>query len=350
MSHIFKLSLKPISGYLTELESDTIFGHFCWRMKETHSEETLVRFLDLYRNNKPVFTLSNSLIESPTSRTIGACPLPEGEGRRNDSILFPVPVLPSVFEQHPSRTKAEKITAFEAHKSSKQRKFVLIDELNDRLNGRSVNETSKAVLIDLGEIIYREQRTGVEIDRETFQSKDGKLFSLSPTYVKNANLCILIKVIDEENFNEFKCEKIIKHVFETGYGLKKSSGFGQFEASLLTPLQRRGEHDVLTDYFQEPKDANGFITLSNYLPANDDGITDYYYDYMVKYGKLGEEYSSSGMPFKYPIIFFKEGSCFKTDTIKEYYGRCTAEGEISNKKEVIQMGIAFTLRMNIGHE
>ena len=44
MAQIKKLKLKLKSGLLSELQSDTIFGHFAWRFKEEHGEEKLLEF------------------------------------------------------------------------------------------------------------------------------------------------------------------------------------------------------------------------------------------------------------------------------------------------------------------
>ena len=63
MSSIYKLTLRQKSGLLSELQSDTIFGHFCWRLKEILGENSLKEFLLSYSNNDPVFTISDGHFE-----------------------------------------------------------------------------------------------------------------------------------------------------------------------------------------------------------------------------------------------------------------------------------------------
>jgi len=127
-------------------------------------------------------------------------------------------------------------------------------------------------------------------------------------------------------------------VFETGYGKKKSSGFGEFKIISTTEFNN----------FKEPDNSKGFISLSNYLPSNEDSISNAYYDLNVKYGKFGEEFGKSQNPFKKPIIFLTAGSCFLTDNKSEFYGRCTDESEISDYfPNTIQNGIAFSLNFNL---
>lgn len=328
MSQICKLTLKQISGLLTELQSDTIFGHFCWRLKDFHGEEKLNYFLDLYRNRNPVFTISNSFFE-------------------RDGILYlPNPHLPFK-EKQEDKTKDEKIKSFLAYKDSKSKKFLTLVQFNEALTGNDIaNDDKKQPKY------VKDLRTSVEISRETFSSKESQLFSYAPFYIEEeiisskknvfskTNTVIFIKILNESEFKNFDCEKILKEVFKTGFGKKKSSGYGEFDVSGFDKFEG----------FKEPEDSNGFITLSNYLPSEFDGITadNSYYELNIKYGKFGEELALIKNPFKKPIVFMIQGSCFKTVEKKEFFGRCTINGEISSLyEEAIQNGIALSLKLKI---
>jgi CRISPR-associated protein Csm4 len=323
MLKTYKISLKLRSGILTELQSDTIFGHFCWRMKELKTEKTLLDFLDLYTKQEPLFTVSNSFFGN------------------KENIYVPVPFIPSEFQNN-DKSKEQKVIDFLKFKIRKKIRFLTLPEFNSAMMGdRSGldkllserlgnNENQPGYETDL--------RVSVEINRNTFSSKEGQLFSYAPKYLKKNNILnIFIKVIDEEKFNSLECSDILKETFEIGFGKKKSSGYGEFEII---------EFKEFTG-FTEPTDANAFISLSNYLPSRLDKIKDAFYETKVKYGKLGEEYALSENPFKKPIIFLTPGSVFKTDIKKDFYGRCTNIGEISSIPSVIQNGIAFTLKAKI---
>src|SRR5690606_35840403 len=98
------LTLKQKSGLLSELQSDTIYGHFCWRLKEKLGVDKLAEFISAYRNNKPVFTLSDGLLK------VG------------DEIHFPRPYIfskPEIKEK-----KADKITEFVERKKNKERNYL----------------------------------------------------------------------------------------------------------------------------------------------------------------------------------------------------------------------------------
>lgn len=318
MGEIYKLSIKPKSGLLTGLHSDTIFGHLCFRLKECFGEDALTAFLDCYKQGSPVVTISGGM--------------PENNGVQ----YFPLPVYDYNYDLKPFDAKKEKIANFLKLKKLKKIKLIPAGKLNSflqnpseplQLNEEDTNNTP---------FYTYEMRTCVQISRETFRSEDEKLFRLAPMYLKpqSAGLYILIKVIDKEKYLEYEIENLLKSVFTLGYGCKKSSGFGEFE------IDGYEEYESL----YEAKKPAGFITLSNYLPAETDGIEECSYDFAVKYGVMGEENALSKNPFKKPLIFMLPGSCFRTKTIKPAYGRVTREGEISPAKpEVVQNGFAFSI-------
>jgi CRISPR-associated protein Csm4 len=322
MNNILLLKLKLKSGLLTDLQSDTIFGHFCWRLLNSRGKEFLEMFLNHYKNNKPVFSISNSFFI------------------KDNTLFFPQPSKEIEFIRQNGKT--EKLISFLENKKNKDLNLISSELLNFFLNGEKEKYNNKIEELRLDRIklpkFEGDLRVSVEIDRDTFSTKEGQLFSYNPKYLdKNITIGILVKIIDKNLFEDFHCEEIIKDVFKIGFGKKKSSGYGEFE---IIDFNNYNE-------FKEPEDANGFIVLGNYIPSKDDNLTRKYYDFFVKYGKLGEEYALSENPFKRPIVFIKPGSVFGTEKVKDFYGRCTIPGEISSKNEVIQNGIPFSLNCKL---
>jgi len=319
MSTIKKLKLKLKSGLLSELQSDTIFGHFAWRFKDQHGDEKLLEFLANFVNGEPIFTNSDGFFE------------------KNEDVFFPKPLklTPPKFE---SKNKKERIASFIRQKEGKSRKLVTLDELNLYLSGKldnfeeSLAEKEKESK-DFPEFKH-DLRVSVEIDRDTFQSKEGQLFSYNPKYLKEDTfISVFVKVLDPEKWKEFDCENIFKSVFEIGYGKKKSSGYGHFD--ILDFEDFNG--------FEEPNESNGFISLSHYLPANNDRIKDAYYDINVKYGKFGEEKSNTNNPFKPAMLMLKPGSCFLTDNKRDFYGRVISNFSDS-QPYAVHNSTAFSLK------
>ena len=311
------LTLKLKSGLLSELQSDTILGHFCWRLKEKSGEDALKKFIQTYQEGHPVFLLSDALI------------------RTSDGIRFPKPL---VFKKVLTPdSKPEKIKVFVRNKAQKEETYLSTESMDAFLKGKEHQNSSSGKSSSSKKAVEQSLRVSVQIDRDTFGSAQGKLFSYKPVYSDSDTLfVILLKINDPKLFEEFGCTSILKEVFLTGFGKKKSSGYGQFEIA-----------DDLKDFngLNEPDDGNAFMVLGNYLPSSRENITPIGYEINTKYGKLGEEKSLSENPFKNPTVFFTAGSCFLAGEKRDFYGRVTDRGEISPSfADAVQFGMPFFLR------
>lgn len=299
----YRLKIKPYSSYLTPWQADTIFGHLCWIMAWREGENALNAFLDEYKKGNPVFVLSDGL----------------------PGDFLPVPAHLSLQEQRERD--------FEAFKKAKKLKKVLwlqpdVFELVRR--GNLEIETP-------GEIKTSRAYTTLHssINRITGTTGDeGSLFEL-PEYVSEQNeISIYLKIRDEW---EDKVFSLFKDLSLTGYGRKKSVGKGAFEII--------GELESF-DKFNDFDGANAFMSLSNFVPAKNDP-TDGFYKTLVKYGKLGGEYTFCGKPFKKPLMMLAAGSSFKAKKgIKPFYGRMV-EDIAPAKPEVVQYGYAFAVPLVI---
>jgi CRISPR-associated protein Csm4 len=317
---IKKISLKLNSGLLSPLHSDTIYGHFCWQLLYSKGENKLTEFINKSRNGNPVFLVSDGLVN------------------HNKNLFFPKPKLLSV--PLIAETKYDNILNFIENKEKKNQSLISFKDFNSFLTkgNYNISNSSKKELSDLP-LFHETVRTSVEIDRESLKTKTGRLFSYNPVFASEAmEYSLLLKIIDESSYEKNNYEEILTSIFETGFGKKKSSGYGQFTVEDISDFNE----------IEEPSDSNAFMVLGNYLPSKDDGITPLGYDINTKYGKLGEELSQSENPFKNPIVFLKAGSCFKVEKKKEFYGRVTNQGEISPSfKEAVQFGIPFIIHFKI---
>ncbi|MEM3373493.1 MAG: hypothetical protein QXF76_04730 [Candidatus Anstonellales archaeon] len=329
MTHIKKLTLRQKSGLLSELHSDTVMGHFCWRMLDKFGETKLKEFIELYNKKEtPVFTISNGLLE------------------KGGELFFPRPLihLKNSEVNQKGKSKKEKMIDFLSNKDIKSINQLTTKQFNFAINGK-IKELYESIFNDKIERpkFETDLRVSAEIDRHSLRAIEGRLFSTYPKFLdsRDTYVVFLIKVLTKEMYNHFHCEDVLKDVFEIGFGKKKSSGYGQFEVV--------GD---ITDYneIKEPDNPNAFICLGNYLPSVSDNITnECYYDFIVKYGRLGEEKSLSENPFKKPLIMFIPGSIFKTSTKKEFYGKVTQSGDISEYDiEAINFGAPLTLNILLG--
>lgn len=319
MSKIIKISLKPKSGLITEMQSDTLFGHFCWRLKELKGETTLENFLELYKNNEPVFTISNSLYTT------------------EKEIYFPAPNFKFKYEESGHNSKQESINQFLEFKDKKSNQFIALKTLNNFLIGKlSDYDTINLPKDSIKENIY----TSSLIDRESLKAKEGNLHSFNSYYYDKLYFSILIKVLDEKSFDDFNCLEILKYLFEIGFGKKKSTGYGVFEIT-----------DINENYndLQEPESSNGFYSLSNYFPHKSDNITNGYYRLFTKFPKMGEVYATGGNPFKKSFTLIKPGAVFFTNENKNFYGSII-ENISFQYDNIIQNCYAFTLKLIINND
>lgn len=299
----FRLKIKPHSSFLTPWQADTIFGHLCWIMAWREGEDVLNAFLDQYKKGNPAFVLSDGL----------------------PGDLLPAPAHLSLTEQ--------KGNDFEAFQEAKKLKKVswLQPEVFE-----SVRKGNMKIEAQMEPKTFRAFTTlHSSINRITGTTGDeGSLFEL-PEYVSEQNeISIYLKIRDGWKGKVFS---LFKDLSLTGYGKKKSIGKGAFEiVSDLEPF----------DNFNDFDGANAFMSLSNFVPAKHDPV-DGFYKSLVKYGKLGGEYTFCGKPFKKPLMMLTAGSSFRFEgNIKPFYGRMI-EGISPSKSEVVHYGYAFAVPLVI---
>lgn len=156
-------------------------------------------------------------------------------------------------------------------------------------------------------------------------------FFTSGYYYKNAGLFFIIRFLEKEF--EIKYRDLLlgsfKFVRDRGFGGDLSVGKGHFEIINIS------EGEII----QEPVNGNRFVSLSKYLPKQEEikafqnDKENLFYDFLTKRGR-----SSSG-EIRKKVRFFLEGSTFP-DLGKEVYGK-----SIIVDKDAIEFGYSFNVRM-----
>ena len=300
----YRLNIKPHSSFLTPWQADTIFGSLCWIMAWREGKDTLAKVLEDYRNGNPLFVLSDGfpadLLPAPAHLSLMT---PEGE----------------TLEDYQNGKKLKKI----AWLTWEEFEFVRNGKINTQFQE---NPKTFKTFTTLHSSINR--ITGTTGD-------EGSLFELEEYAIeanelKTETLSIYLKIKDGW---EEKVFSLFKDLSLMGYGRKKSIGKGSFEIiGGLEPF----------DKFDDFKGENGFISLSNFVPAKNDP-TEGFYKTLVKYGKLGGEFTFSKNPFKKPLMMLAAGSSFHVEgNIKPFYGRMVDRVSPA-KPEVVHYGYAFSV-------
>ncbi|MEW6068474.1 MAG: RAMP superfamily CRISPR-associated protein [Nitrospirota bacterium] len=297
----YRLEIKPQSSFLTPWQADTIFGSLCWIMAWRDGEETLKQFLEGYKNDNPVFVLSDGM----------------------PGNLLPAPMhLPLMTKQ------GDSLEDYQKGKNLKKILFLTPDELQAVCNGEvEIQQKDGMKTLKTFTTLHS------SINRISGTTGDeGSLFELEE-YAVESKLGIISIYLKIRDGWEEKVFSLFKDLSLMGYGRKKSIGKGSFE--IIGELEPFNKFDNL-------EGANGFISLSNFVPAKTDPI-DGFYKTFVKYGKLGGEFTFSGKPFKKPLMMIGAGSSFYVaGSIKPFYGRII-EGIAPAKPEVVHYGYTFAV-------
>lgn len=284
----YKIIAKAQSGFITPFQADTIFGHLCWIMAYREGNKGLEEFLTPFKKGNPPFLIS--------------------DGFPGD--LLPKPLSADINIENPNDRK-----------EMKRVDFVSIEDFNYVRLGRPIKPK---IHYGLFESIVTFHNT---IDRQTNRTlSEGGLYRLEE--ISTPIITIYVKVTSDV-WKEL-IVSLFNDLSKVGYGRKKSIGKGQFSVGETVEFE-----------FPPVEKANGFVTISNFCPGVDDPMEGSYKTF-IKYGKLGEEFTFCGNPFKRPLVMIKTGSIFNTvGQPKEYYGQLIQEGIAPAKPDVVQYAYAF---------
>ena len=273
----YRIIIKPTGPIGTPWQSDTLFGHFVWLVAMQEGKAAVQDFLEPFLDREPPFILSDG---------------------------FPENLLPSPFFDA-GIVHFTTMEDYRFQKKVKKARFLPDDRFDF---ARKEGRIGRGLPTD--EPYYKAEMLHASLNRNTNSTcEGGQLFSTVETYLekKYKTLSIYVRCRDEW------CERVsdfFERLSLTGYGRDKSTGIGSFSVEAVDEWRGFAPFD----------EANGFISLSSYVPDENDPI-DGRWRIRVKRGYLGEQ-SGSVNPFKRPLIQFEPGATFKTDKIpKPWYGR-----------------------------
>jgi len=300
----YRIDLAVPSGFITPWQADTIFGHLCWGAERNDCFtyfKGAAGLIDLFRSGEPPFIISDGF--------------PAG--------LLPAPVtLKSRF----SPGNAEKLdkNGYDWMKMAKKREFLTLAQFQAFQRGEIPNLGEEAQGFIPATTLHN------QISRFTNTTGEaGGLFELDEQFAPGdgqIQVYAKIRIGFEDDLR-----RLFEIVSASGFGKKKSSGKGSFRVNGFAAFAGL---DTI-------ENATGFITLSHFVPARTDP-TDGAYKTMVKYGKLGEEKTICGNPFKKPLVMLKPGAVFRTEAVLSWYGRLV-EHIAFTEESVVQYGLAFAV-------
>lgn len=305
----YRLQLHLPGGTITPWLADTIFGHLCWVAERHGGFRTFSGadgLIELYRSGQPPMILS--------------------DGFPGDYLPAPAD-LRTVFEQGLSASPSA--AEYALLKQVKGIKYLTQDQFAAYRNGDSfpLPTTPEAP-------VRRTVTLHNQISRltNTTGGDGGGLYEQEEVYLGSdvkGRLSIYCRLAD--GFEE-DARTLFERLAVGGYGKKRTSGKGAFSLADFEPFLA----------FDAPlKEPAGVVMLSHFVPAPTDP-TDGAYTIRVKYGKLGEEKTFCGNPFKKPLIMLQPGAVFRTQRVSPWYGRLV-EGITYEETGVVQYGFGLAL-------
>lgn len=294
--NLCKIALRPTGPFVSPWQSDTLFGHLCWVKMRRDGADALGEMLEACRQGRPPFVLSSG---------------------------FPGDLLPRPLAcRAPDRASPEE--TFEAGRALKDTRFLPLDSFESARRGEPVEGHVADPFVQTeslhASISRRRAATGAE----------GTLFAVQDTWLADETGVLSVYAVVQTG-REDELRELFGQLAESGFGKKQSTGKGSFELAGF---------DRFT--FKEVPDADGFVTLSNLVPAAKDP-TDGLYRTFVKFGKLGQERSFGGRPFKKPLVMLEPGACFRTTDVPEWFCGRMVDGLSPAYPDATQCGLALAL-------
>jgi len=299
----FKVTIKLKSPTGTPWQADTLFGHLCWVLVHRDGEAALKRFLQPFLDGKPTFLISDGF-------PVGLLPRPLTLKLPGDDTL-------EQFQKNRELRKTLYLSE-EAFRRALQGDVFKPKDYRQKTEQKTV---TRAVLRN-------------QISRLTGTTgEEGKLYGFKEYWMPE--VVIYGRVYAE---SEDFLEGLFQAFRHTGYGKRKAVGYGAIDSLNLTRFEG----------FPQPAGANGFVTLSAFVPSESDPVQGCW-RLRVKYGRLGEDFAFGGNPFKKPLVMLEAGAVFSDTPVKEFYGRMVKDVSAVHP-EVVHYGYALPVPAKIPGE
>jgi CRISPR type III-A-associated RAMP protein Csm4 len=357
----YAVYFRPLGGLSTPITSDLLFGATCWGIHELGLD--LAPFLDPGR--APRFVFSNAFPcwsnkelvfrYYPIPFSFHADPVAINESLHKASALSHIKIVDSskrmkkihyVTEDLFTRIiKGEVIPSqiiLELTKISSEFKPVG----NFLFTKEDLKQINKAGLSENNAHGFMGATQHNQIDRVTSSTGDGLLFYEDDLRFPSDSELWSVLAIQDSHDLETIIKPALRYLSDTGLGGNRTSGKGQFEITI-------GEKISLPN---AGNTANGFMTLSRYLPIQNEWSGNFPLSYQLcnLWAKREKKFSSTTLStgsipiYKQRTRLFDTGSVFPISSKKEIYGRLVkVVNEEGNDHAVYQSGYGLPVFLKV---
>lgn len=256
----------------TPLAGDTLFGQFCWALREAQGEAELTRRLEGYTQGRPWLIVSDGF--------------PAGH--------LPKPTLPQYFE--PQADPA-------ARKDAKMKRWIPSIHAGETLNallGSAVNDATAYGKAPLATV-----QPHNTLNRLTGTTGEGAFapYTMPQTFHAPGQHIDVYLVLDEERISAEEARSLFAAIGATGFGRDASIGLGKFTFEKIEPVT-----------IAVPSQANAFWTLAPCAPQGQcfDGANSYW-RVLTRFGRHGNAHALGANPFKTPVLMAATAAVFTPD-------------------------------------
>ena len=271
----YRYTIRPLGPWATPWHADTLWGSLCWAWRELAGERALEKLLDSYHAGAPPFVISDAF-----PGDLIPCPIGARHVRRENEKSKALFCLAKDFNSWSSGSPAELNVSSEI-----QRPFQTTSLLHAQ-RSRLTDSTEGGQLFETDQYTFH---------KSVFPSEQERVFSI---YVR-AEDTVLAPLRS--------CWEALSW---RGFGARSSRGEGSFE---LVGKETR------CDWLDINDSHNGFLSLSHFVPAEDDPHDGYWRIHAKNPKFAGERVP---LPFKGNLITLTPGSRFRTTgKPRPFYGR-----------------------------
>lgn len=281
--------IKPTSAWVGTMESDVLFGRFCWAFCEAQGEEKLLGFLQKYKQ-QPFVLFSHAFPAGFLPRPI----LPPSQGDKKRSL-----------QDYMNIRKEIKRLSFLLHSDLDSICRSLDSQDYRDLIWTSVEKNSCSGLISKTITTYKNS-----INRLSGRVEEGALFGQEEIWFGVDSVLRLYAKYDDSLLDRELLVKLVKEIGATGFGKEKSSGKGRFD--IVKSTDNPTELSVI-------EDANCVLSLSNAVPCN--AVRLFSGQTKLKFARHGGIPAVQGRYLKNPFQCFVPGCVFDIEEVKDCYGK-----------------------------
>lgn len=269
---LYRLRIKPLSAFGSSLLGETLFGQFCWTLRDLMGEDFLTEKLKGYLNSSPFIVVSDGF----------------------PADMIPLPLFPGTDWSNSDRDlkklkKLAWIPKKDIKKPLKKWRNLAAEYAEQKEKDEKVINAIKGL------------QTHNSINRITSTTGDGGFapFILPLNYYSDEmEFDIYVLFESSENFNKDVILKVFDTMGDNGFGRDATTGLGKFKVISFEPekvLDTRGKT---------------FMALSGVSLSGLNLKEPSYYKVRTHFGRHGGLLAQSKNPFKSPVITTVAGSVF----------------------------------------